>query len=92
MSLGPGHDAQDRHALKIGHSIILVVTCAARRIVMAARRLRNTRVISAGAEQDGQPDAERGRDQQVDVDARVAARDQQHRDRRDDDREQRQQP
>ena len=54
--------------------------------------LRKTRVISAGAEQHREPDAERGRDQHVDVDVAVAARDEHHRDRRDHDRQQREQP
>ena len=65
----PRHHPQDRRAFE---SVIpsSFRSLAAGLIVMAARLLRKTRVISAGSDQHGEPDAERGRDHQVDVDRR----------------------
>ena len=66
--------------------------CGAACVVVAARIAEEDQRHQAGAEQHGQSDAERGGDDQAGVDLAVAARDQHDGDRRDDDRQQREQP
>ena len=68
MSVGPGHHAQDRHPLKIAHSLSFLVDMRRGRWSCPLDELKNTRDISAGPEQYGEPDAEGGRDDQAGTD------------------------
>jgi len=70
--------------------VILVLARLARPVV-AARVADEHQGHQAGTDQHGQADAERGCDQHVNVDRRVALRDQDHRNGGDDDRQQRKQ-
>ena len=64
----------------------------ARRLVVAARIAEEDQRHQAGADEHGEADAERGRDDQAGVDLAVAARHQHDRDRGDDHRQQGEQP